>query len=84
MNQLTHQVYGSIYAYKQYEGSSCSPEFKGWGDIVASRHPAYGYEVNSDVLRMHIDFEHGEVAPSETVNLTKSMRLDDTPSWGTH
>ena len=84
MRQLTHQVYGGIYADKQYEGSSFSPEFKGWGDIVASRHPAYGYAGNSDVFRMHIDFEHGEVAPSETVNLTKSETLDDAPDWATH
>src|SRR5829696_5275276 len=80
LNQLTHQVYPD----KQYVGSSFSPEFKGWGDIVAARHPAYGAEDNSDVLRMHIDIEHGEVVPSETVNLTKSMTLDDLPSWGTH
>jgi len=80
LNQLTHQD----YADKTYVGASFSPEFEGWGDIVAARWPAYGDEDNSDVLRMHIDFEHGELVPSETVNLTKSMTLDDTPSWGTH
>jgi hypothetical protein len=51
------------------------------GDIVAARYPAYGYEGNSDVFRMHI--EVGEDPPS-TVNLTKSETLDDAPSWGTH
>jgi Tol biopolymer transport system component len=80
LHQLTHQV----YADKQYVGSSFSPKFKGWGDIVAARHPAYGYEGNSDVFRMHIDIEHGDVAPSVTVNLTKSETLDDAPGWGTH
>jgi len=79
LHQLTHQD----YADKTYEGSSFSPEFKGWGDIVAARWPAYGDERNSDVFLMHIDIEHGEVAPSETVNLTKSEKLDDTPAWGT-
>jgi len=63
-----------------YVGSSFSPEFhEGWGDIVAARYPAYGYEGNSDVFRMHI--EHGGV--QVTVNLTKSETLDDVPSWGT-
>jgi Tol biopolymer transport system component len=80
LHQLTHQV----YAYKQYVGSSFSPEFKGWGDIVAARHPAYGGEGTPDVFRMHIDIEHGEEAPSVTVNLTKSETLDDAPGWGTH
>jgi len=80
LRQLTHQV----YADKEYEGSSFSPEFKGWGDIVAARWPAYGYEGNSDVFRMHIDIAHGEEAPSVTVNLTKSETLDDDPDWGTH
>ena len=62
LHQLTHQVYPD----KLYVGSSFSPEFReGWGDIVASRWPAYGYEDNSDVFRMHIDIEHGDVAPSE-------------------
>ena len=80
LKQLTHQVYPD----KQYVGSSFSPEFKGWGDIVAARWPAYGYEDNSDVFRMHIDIAHGDVAPSVTVNLTKSETLDDAPDWGTH
>jgi Tol biopolymer transport system component len=86
LHQLTHQV----YADKQYVGSSFSPEFKGWGeardtgDIVAARHPAYGDEGNSDVVRMHIDIAHGEEARSVTVNLTKSETLDDAPGWGTH
>jgi Tol biopolymer transport system component len=80
LNQLTHQV----YADKQYVGSSFSPEFKGWGDIVAARWPAYGYEDNSDVLRMHIDIEAGEEVRSVTVNLTKSETLDDSPDWGPH
>ena len=80
MRQLTHQV----YADKEYEGSSFSPVFKGWGDIVAARWPAYGYEGNSDVFRMHIDIEHGEEVRSVTVNLTKSETLDDDPDWGTH
>jgi Tol biopolymer transport system component len=62
-----------------YVGSSFSPEFKGWGDIVAVRYPAYGAEGNADVFRMHI--EHGV---QETVNLTKSQSLDDAPGWGTH
>src|SRR5918993_571359 len=62
-----------------YVGSSFSPEFKGWGDIVAARYPAYGAEGNADVFRMHI--EHGV---QETVNLTKSQSLDDAPGWGTH
>ena len=86
LRQLTYQDNACIYTEcKTYVGSSFSPEFReGWGDIVASRWPAYGDEDNSDVLRMHIDFEHGEVVPSETVNLTKSMPLDDTPDWGTH
>jgi hypothetical protein len=38
-----------------YVGSSFSPKFKGWGDIVAARYPAYGDEGNSDVFRMHIE-----------------------------
>src|SRR5215204_4814744 len=85
LRQLTYQDNACIYTVcKTYVGSSFSPEFKGWGDIVAARWPAYGAEDNSDVLRMHIDIEHGEVVPSETVNLTKSMTLDDLPSWGTH
>jgi Tol biopolymer transport system component len=63
-----------------YVGSSFSPEFKGWGDIVAARYPAYGDEGNSDVFGMHI--EHFDVAKSATVNLTKSETLDDAPSWG--
>jgi Tol biopolymer transport system component len=63
-----------------YVGSSFSPAFKeGWGDIVAARYPAYGYEGNSDVFRMHIE---GDACC--TVNLTKSETLDDDPSWGTH
>jgi Tol biopolymer transport system component len=67
-----------------YVGSSFSPEFhdEGWGDIVAARYPAYGYEGNSDVFRMHI--EHYDEIRSVTVNLTKSETLDDDPSWGTH
>jgi Tol biopolymer transport system component len=67
-----------------YVGSSFSPEFhdEGWGDIVAARYPASGYEGNSDVYRMHI--ESGDEARSVTVNLTKSETLDDAPSWGTH
>jgi Tol biopolymer transport system component len=67
-----------------YVGSSFSPEFhdEGWGDIVAARYPASGYEGNSDVFRMHI--ESGDEARSVTVNLTKSETLDDAPSWGTH
>jgi Tol biopolymer transport system component len=66
-----------------YVGSSFSPEFhKGWGDIVAARYPASGYESNSDVFRMHI--EHYDEIRSVTVNLTKSETLDDAPSWGTH
>src|SRR5215204_1592965 len=80
LRQLTHQV----YADKTYVGSSFSPEFKGWGHIVAARWPAYGYEGNSDVFRMHIDIAHGEEAPSVTVNLTKSETDDDAPGWGTH
>jgi Tol biopolymer transport system component len=64
-----------------YVGSSFSPEFKGWGNIVAARYPAYGAEGNSDVFRMHIEVG---VVPSETVNLTKSETLDDSPDWGTH
>jgi Tol biopolymer transport system component len=64
-----------------YYGSSFSPEFhdEGWGNIVAARYPASGDEGNSDVFGMHI--EHGVQV---TVNLTKSMTLDDTPSWGTY
>ena len=46
---------------------------------MAARYPAYGYEGNSDVFRMHV--EHGV---QETVNLTKSQTLEDAPSWGTH
>ena len=64
-----------------YVGSSFSPEFERWGDIVAARHPAYGNEGNSDVYRMFI--EHGEEARSLTVNLTESETLDDAPDWGT-
>jgi len=65
-----------------YVGSSFSPEFKGWGNIVAARYPAYGVEGNSDVFSMHIElyYEIRDV----TVNLTKSETLDDAPSWGTH
>jgi len=63
-----------------YVGSSFSPEFKGWGNIVAARYPAYGDEGNSDVFGMHI--ETRDEAKSETVNLTKSETLDDAPSWG--
>jgi WD40-like Beta Propeller Repeat len=78
LDQLTHTD-----ADKHYWGSSFSPEFKeGWGDIVAARWPAYGAESNSDVLRMHI--EHSDVAPSVTVNLTKSETLDDAPDWSMH
>jgi Tol biopolymer transport system component len=65
-----------------YEGSSFSPEFKGWGDIVAVRWPASGDYDNSDVFRMHIEFS--DVQSEETVNLTKSQTLDDAPSWGTY
>jgi Tol biopolymer transport system component len=65
-----------------YEGSSFSPEFKGWGDIVAARWPAYGDEGNSDVFRMNI--EVSDVQSEVTVNLTKSQSLDDAPSWGTY
>jgi Tol biopolymer transport system component len=65
-----------------YEGSSFSPEFKGWGDIVAVRWPAYGDYDNSDVFRMHI--EASDVQSEVTVNLTKSQTLDDAPSWGTY
>ena len=65
-----------------YEGSSFSPEFKGWGDIVAVRWPAYGDYDNSDVFRMHI--EASDVQSEVTVNLTKSQNLDDAPSWGTY
>jgi hypothetical protein len=65
-----------------YEGSSFSPKLKGWGDIVAVRHPAYGYYDNSDVFRMHI--EVSDVQSEVTVNLTKSQTLDDAPSWGTY
>jgi hypothetical protein len=65
-----------------YVGSSFSPKFKGWGNIVAARYPAYGDEGNLDVFRMHI--EAGEEARSVRVNLTKSETLDDAPGWGTH
>ena len=65
-----------------YEGSSFSPKFKGWGDIVAVRWPAYGLYDNSDVFRMHI--EVSDVQSEVTVNLTKSQTLDDAPSWGTY
>jgi Tol biopolymer transport system component len=64
-----------------YVGSSFSPEFKGWGDIVAAHRPAYGGEGTPDLFRMHIDIEHGV---QETVNLTKSKTHDDAPSWGTY
>ena len=74
LRQLTHQV----YADKEYEGASFSPEFKGWGDIVAAHRPAYGGEGTPDVFRMHID--HGV---QETVNLTKSETHDGAPGWGT-
>jgi Tol biopolymer transport system component len=62
-----------------YVGSSFSPKFKGWGDIVAARYPAYGDEGNADVYRMHI-----EVGVGPALNLTKSETLDDSPDWGTH
>ena len=62
-----------------YVGSSFSPKFKGWGNIVAARYPAYGAEGNSDVFRMHI-----EVGTGPPLNLTKSETLDDSPDWGTH
>jgi Tol biopolymer transport system component len=62
-----------------YVGSSFSPKFKGWGNIVAARYPAYGAEGNSDVFRMHI-----EVGTGPALNLTKSETLDDSPDWGTH
>ena len=65
-----------------YEGSSFSPEFKGWGDIVAARWPASGLYDNSDVFRMHI--EASDVQSEVTVNLTKSQHLDDAPRWGTY
>jgi Tol biopolymer transport system component len=80
LHQLTHQGHGD----EGYIGSSFSPEFKGWGDIVAAHRPAYGGGGTPDVFRMHIDIEHGEVAPSVTVNLTKSEPHDDAPSWGTY
>jgi len=83
LHQLTYEDTDVQYVGpKQYVGSSFSPESKGWGDIVAARHPAYGDEGNSDVYRMHI--ESGVLWPPSTVNLTKSETLDDAPSWGTH
>src|SRR5215213_9617791 len=75
LHQLTH--WGCCD--QTYAGSSFSPEFKGWGDIVAAHRPAYGGEGTPDVLRMHIDIEHGV---QETVNLTKSKTEEDAPSWG--
>ena len=77
LHQLTH--WGCCD--QTYEGSSFSPEFKGWGDIVAAHRPAYGDEGTPDVFRMHIDIEHGV---QETVNLTKSKTDEDAPSWGTY
>src|SRR5215216_2492962 len=77
LHQLTHQV----CCDQTYLGSSFSPEFKGWGDIVAAHRPAYGGEGTPDVFRMRIDIEHGV---QETVNLTKSETHDDAPVWGTH
>src|SRR5215204_2063925 len=77
LHQLTH--WGCCD--QTYEGSSFSPEFKGWGDIVAAHRPAYGGEGYADVFRMHIDIEHGV---RETVNLTKSKTHDKAPSWGTY
>src|SRR5215208_7134997 len=77
LHQLTH---GGC-CDQTYEGSSFSPEFKGWGDIVAAHRPAYGGEGTADVFRMHIDIEHGV---QETVNLTKTKTHDDAPSWGTY
>jgi TolB protein len=65
-----------------YVGSSFSPKFKGWGDIVAARWPASGDYDNSDVFRMHI--EASDVQSEVTVNLTKSQNLDDAPRWGTY
>src|SRR5918994_1864131 len=62
-----------------YVGSSFSPEFQGWGDIVAAHRPAYGDEGSPDVFRIHV--EHGV---QETVNLTKSEPHDDAPGWGTY
>jgi Tol biopolymer transport system component len=62
-----------------YVGSSFSPEFQGWGDIVAAHRPAYGDEGSPDVFRIHV--EHGV---QETVNLTKSEPHDDAPDWGTY
>src|SRR5215211_2391942 len=77
LHQLTH--WGCCD--QTYVGSSFSPEFKGWGDIVAAHRPAYGGEGTPDVYRMHIDIEHGV---QETVNLTKTKTHDDAPSWGTY
>jgi hypothetical protein len=62
-----------------YVGSSFSPEFQGWGDIVAAHRPGYGDEGSPDVFRIHV--EHGV---QETVNLTKSEPHDDAPGWGTY
>ena len=62
-----------------YVGSSFSPEFQGWGDIVAAHRPGYGDEGSPDVFRIHV--EHGV---QETVNHTKSEPHDDAPGWGTY
>jgi hypothetical protein len=77
LHQLTH--WGCCD--QTYEGSSFSPEFKGWGEMAAEHRPAYGDEGTPDVFRMHIDIEHGV---QETVNLTKSKTDEDAPSWGTY
>ena len=76
LHQLTHWD----CCDQTYEGSSFSPEFKGWGDIVAAHRPAYWREGTADVFRMHIDIEHGV---QETANLTKSKGHEYAPSWGT-
>jgi Tol biopolymer transport system component len=77
LEQLTH--WGCCD--QTYPGSSFSPEFKGWGDIVAAHRPAYGGEGIPDLFRMHIDIEHGV---QETVHLTKSKTDENAPSWGTY
>jgi Tol biopolymer transport system component len=38
LHQLTHEEYADMH----YVGSSFSPEFERWGDIVAARHPPMG------------------------------------------
>ncbi|GAA2152057.1 hypothetical protein GCM10009844_34950 [Nocardioides koreensis] len=76
LHQITHAP-----AAKRYLGSSFAPSFRhGDGWIAVGRTGGFGTSGNADVFRVRV--EDGKVV--RKVNLTRSVKWDSAPGWGTH